>query len=585
MLRRIDSFLDFNFLVAPLVIIILVFAVYVFSVPNAFVLDDVSQVGGNANIISFNIPKLFLGSTFGVAGTTKAEGVYYKPLMTTSYAIIFKVFGGSSAPFHLFQIILHIINTILVFYIFKKFFTSKLSLFLALIFGIHPFNSESVLYISALQEPLFFVFGALGFLFATKKRLTKTDYMLTASFMFLALLSKEAGILFIIAAIFYRLTFMREKSTLIGVLESYVPVFILYFLLRFSAVGIMPTSTDNPYPIMRLTPFQRLLNVPAETFYYLRNFFFPYDFAVGQHWTISAITPLSFYLPLGACLLFLFIIAASLTYLYKEKSHLFLSLGFFAAWFIVGMVLHLNIIPLDATVADRWFYFPIVGLLGMIGVMITKFKFEKTVLFSVAAAVIILLLAGRTIYRDFEWRSGLILALHDIKFSQDSFPLENNLGFELINVGRYNEAEAHIKRSTELGPWWWLNWNNLGVVYRHKGYTQNPKYYKDAEQAFLRAVNNTNTFYLPYENLAELLFNYDSPQTSQKFIIDTSKRMPLSGRLWFYLSLTQLKLKDTKGALQAANQAKAALPYDPQISALYSAIVNNKTIEIQRPAY
>lgn len=589
MLKKIDHFLDTNPLFAPLVIIIAVFVVYMFSISNAFVLDDISQIAGNTNVISFNIPKLFLGSTFGVTGTSNAEGVYYKPLMTSAYAVIFKVFGGGSAPFHLFQILLHIIDTILVFYIFKRFFSSKLSLFLALIFGIHPFNSESVLYISALQEPLFFFFGGLGFLFATKKSLHRNDYFFSALFMFLSILSKETGILFLLAALFYRLVLIKDKSNFFGLLESYAPVAVIYALLRFSAVGILPTSSDAPYPIMRLTFFQRLLNIPAEFFYYIRNFFFPYDFAVAQHWTITHITLKDFYLPLFVGIFFLFIIVGIFQYLFRAKKTLLLGFTFFTAWFLVGMLAHMNLVPLDATAADRWFYFPVVGLLGMVGMALSSVKIRHNELFNnifmVIAITILIVFGVRTIIRSFDWRTGLTLDTRDINYSKNSFPLENNYGYELINAGRYDEAEVHLQKSVNLGPWWWLNWNNLGVVERHKGYTQNPKYYAQAEQDFLRAVNNTRTFYLPYENLAELLFNYDTPQKTQHFIVDVSKKKPLSGRLWFFLALTQLKLKDRPGALQAANQARAMLPDDPQVQALYNAIVNNKTIELQKPVY
>ena len=42
-------------------------------------------------------------------------------------------------------------------------------------------------------------------------------------------------------------------------------------------------------------------------------------------------------------------------------------------YFSQKLGLHMQLIPLDLTVADRWFYFTMVGVLGLIGVIIQEF--------------------------------------------------------------------------------------------------------------------------------------------------------------------------------------------------------------------
>lgn len=292
----------------------------------------------------------------------------------------------------------------------------------------------------------------------------------------------------------------------------------------------------------------------------------------------------------------------------KFSKQMILAYIFFLVWFGAGLALHLNILPLDFTVADRWFYFPMAGLLGLMGVLIqefsicfafsakSNFKFDKfffkklmkisnsklqirkTVLLFLGVGIIVAL-SVRTITRNYDWRSGLALASRDVQYSRDSFPLENNLGFELINANRWEEAEIHVRKSTELGPWWWLNWNNLGVIYRHKGE------YDKAEEAFRKATANTDTFYMPYENLAELLLNYKSPQAAIDFIVETSKKLDLSGRLWFLLALGLSQMDESKAALQVAEQARALMPNDLQAKALYEGLVAGKKIQLEKPKY
>lgn len=584
MFGKIEEYFQKNFWAAPLFIAIITICTFIPSLPNEFVLDDPSQVANNVLVTSGNIPRIFLGSSFGVTGSTKGEGVYYKPLMTSSYSVLYQVFGKNPYSFHLYQILLHTINSILVFLLFKKFFKQTLSFIVAVIFSIHPFNSESVLYVSALQEPLFFVFGMTGFLLSTKVYLSKKNVTLISSLFLLAILSKETGVLFITMAILYRLIIEKDRKELFKLLAGIIPMIVGYSFLRSYAVGFVPTSHDKPYPIMRLSLLERILNIPAMFYYYIRNFFVPYDFAVAQHWVVKKLTFQTFYLPLTASLLFFSAIGLVFKYL-RDKKNTQLSLFiFFFLWFFIGMAAHMNIFPLDVTTADRWFYFPIVGLLGMMSIALRFFRTERKNAFIWACIVVSLIFFTRSVMRATEWRDGITLDLHDIQFSKDSFPLENNLAYELINKERYAEAEIHARKSTELGSWWWLNWNNLGVIYRHKGSKEDPKYFTQAEEYFLKAANNT-TFYLPYENLAELLVNYDSPSKAQEFIIKVSRKMPLSGMLWFDLALAQLQLNDTKGALQAAEQAKLILPNDERINALYNGIKNNQKILMVKPTY
>jgi len=185
-----------------------------------------------------------------------------------------------------------------------------------------------------------------------------------------------------------------------------------------------------------------------------------------------------------------------------------------------------------------------------------------------------------------DWKNGLTLAQHDVKINQNSFALENNLGFELVGAGRYEEALIHEQKSTELAPWWWLNWNNLGMIYRHLGDQNNdPALIIKSEQSFLKAIENTSSFYLPYENLAETYLNFEKPEITEKFIVDASKKIHLSGSLWFYLSLAEYKLGNKKGAIEAAAQALTLNPNNERMKQLHQGLIDNTPIQLQKPKY
>src|SRR5207249_2274788 len=103
----------------------------------------------------------FTGSTFFNGNSQIAIGNYYRPLLTTYFAGIYSLSGANYFLFHFFQLLLHIVNTIMVFFFLKHFLKGAITLFLSLLFLVHPINSEVVFYISDAQEVLFFFFGML----------------------------------------------------------------------------------------------------------------------------------------------------------------------------------------------------------------------------------------------------------------------------------------------------------------------------------------------------------------------------------------------------------------------------------------
>lgn len=561
------------------------FVVFANSLFNAFVLDDPSQITANPFVQSLkNIPQFFLGSTFGGASTL--VGAYYKPLMTTCFAVLYSIFGSNPFPFHIFQLLLHILNSILVFRLFSKFFSKTASLAASLIFLIHPINSEEVIYISDLQDTLFVFFGLLSLLVVSKTKLTIREYSLFSLLLLGSLLSKESGLLFVPAALAYRsLVFDKRLAAggLVNLILACTGIVSLWVGLRHFAVS-WSLESDHIFPIGRLPLLGRLINLPEIVFYYLKTFFFPRDLAVGQQWIVTSTDLVHFYLPMGTDLLFFCLLLVVGKLIFNDKKYFPVYL-FFASLFITGLTLHLQIIPLDATVADRWFYFPSIGLLGIIALLIQKYNLLKSTAVLIVFLLLILVLSARAIFRNSNWKDGLTLARHDTQVNPDSFVMENNFGYELIQAKTWDEAEEHLKKSIDLAPYWWLNYNNLGVVYRHKGATGNQEFIAKAEENFRKASENTDTFYSPYENVAELLFNFQSAQAAKNFIVSTSKKLTLSENLYFLLSISEYQLGNKKEALAAASQAYLLNPKNERNLLLYQALQNNQTIQLQRPEY
>ncbi len=515
----------------PKAVLILVLAGIILYFPtlfNGFVWDDEELILNNTQVHSLaNWPAFLSGSTFNSGGGGNLAGLYYKPLMTMAFSLLYTLFGPSAWAFHAFQIGIHIANAVLLFYLLRRLFSpyrvpGVLPEILAMLFLIHPINTEATVYIADYQDVLFFFFGILAFLSVLKTgdRQLKTapakPVLVWSGLILLSLLSKETGVVFTAVIFVYIFLFSREK------LRYFVPAGILaagvYAVLRFGVAHIF-FNKHGLTPITTMPLSDRLINIPAIIWFYLKTFFWPQNLAINQQWVVRSIDPITVLADLGI----LGGLGGLGVLVYKKKREIFPLWVFFLIWFLLALTFHLQIFPLDLTVSDRWFYLPAVGLLGMLVLAGGLKKWGRREIFGFW--IIVLILSGRTWMREFDWRDGLTLYRHDINLSPNAFDLENNYGVELFRHGDLADAKVHFIRSTELSPQWWTNWNNLGVIYEREG---NPA---EAAEDYRKAIDNGN-YYLAYENYAAILLKTGKNAQAREFLEkEALPRLPFNVRL------------------------------------------------------
>lgn len=438
--------------------------IYANSLLNPFIGDDIILITKNPIVQSLsNIPFIFTRGAFPDDGSGHGNN-YYRPIVSTFFALLNAISFSHPFIFHLTQILIHATNVMLIFLIFKHFFPKHLSFILAAIFLVHPINTESVIYIASIQEPLFVLFGLIAThkLLATPAKQSPT-YWITPLLCF-SLLSKEIGLLFaILLPILGYLLHPRYLSNLL--IQSSLAITI-YFILRFGIAQIY--FPQNPIaPIMTLDLTQRLLHIPAIITFYLKTYAYPQHLLVSQTWTISQPTSTNFYIPLLIILMLCFILCRNIFHACKAKSPQLIPLQFFSLWFLLGIGVHLQLIPLDQTVADRWFYFPFIGLLGITGSLLTSAQTYKPnikgYIFSLPL-IIIIALSIRVIHRNDDWHTHLKLYQHDIQHNPNSHQLETGLGTEYLKTQSHDLAEKHYLRANQLFPSY-ITHTNLGILY------------------------------------------------------------------------------------------------------------------------
>lgn len=298
-----------------------------------------------------------------------AQGVscYFRPLSWLTYMLGYTM-GGLPVPpdpawragrflifYHILSLVFHLANVLLVYLIAVFIFGSAVSGALsALIFAVHPVNSEVVCWGSAVGDPAFTFFSFLSLILFARFYLSESKaqaavyYLASLSSFMLALISKEAALclpfLIILAAIFIHRTreIPIDKKKLLS-WSGYFIIVALYFLLRRA---LLPQAI-SPW-------WEMIVKSPDKIFklsYYLKDLVFPSDLAFLKNSLYRYhLMPLAIIAALICGGLFVYFIIRR-----ARKSPL---LAFSLLWVMIGLALPtLGIFA----VARRHLYFPLLG--------------------------------------------------------------------------------------------------------------------------------------------------------------------------------------------------------------------------------
>lgn len=444
------------------------FVIYFPILFNGFVWDDIFYIVNNTQIHQFNSSVLFdnfFNSHF-----------MYRQLSPVYFSLLYTFFGDNSLPYHLLQLLLHITCTMLLFFLFIKYFTPIISFILCLFFLIHPINAETVVWISSTQTIQYTIFGLLALLIIHKKNTTSKHLLLVSLLLFFSLITYEIGVFYSFLVCLY-VWIQKRKQFLTMILLLSITAG-LYIFLRY--IGNSLDLHPNNHIILEMTNTQRLFTMPSVVLYYFKTLIFPIDLMIWQSWYTASFT---FQQVLFPAFLLQLIIVLFIWYgfhIKKDKN----TFTFFSFWFLIGFLPLLHIYPLDMTVADRWFYFPFIGLLGIGGYIIDenkRFLTQHKRILIILLTIILVLLSARTFVRTFDWKDNLTLFSRDIIKQPDNNSLNYNLAGQYILLKQYKEALPYLKHIEDDQLHFQTTIVELGEIYEYLGdYPQAISYYEKA---------------------------------------------------------------------------------------------------------
>src|SRR6187455_2474036 len=215
----------------------------------------------------------------------------YHPITIATLAANYSMTGLDASSYLILNLLLHLINTGLVFYFIWLISGRKIlvAAFSAVVFGIHPMHVESVAWVSERKDLLYTLFFLLSLIqywyFLTKKKNKNLIYCFL--FFALSILSKPAAIILpfvllsldywygrkfnqrvwlekipflIVSVVFAVLTFNIQSKTAIASLDFY-PLWTRFFFATYSAMMYI-VRFFVPYPLSAFHSFPLTTRMP-----------------------------------------------------------------------------------------------------------------------------------------------------------------------------------------------------------------------------------------------------------------------------------------------------------------------------------
>ena len=489
------SFLVLFFIIAG-------FSLYSKTLNSPFVFDDIDNITENRTIrLTELTPKNILNSATGLSSN--------RPVSMLTFALNYYFGRYDPEGYHFVNIVIHVLNAILLFFFLTLTFKISrqqnisdsgsnlstgqwISFFVALIWLVHPIQTQSVTYVVQRMNSIgatFFILALLCYVMGRMNQLrvkqesgsqdtrkqekthsSRTYLWFAASIVsgLLALGSKESTATLPFFVFLYEWYFFQDLSPkwFKSSLKYIIAVAIIFGAVAFLYLGTDPLeklSTLRDFSKGEFTLAERALTQTRVVVYYLSLIFFPhpsrlnldYDFPLSH----SLFNPIT---TLFSLILIIGLIALAIYLAKRERL-----ISFCILWFFGNLLIESSIIPL-AIIFEHRNYLPSM-MVCLVPILLAE-RFVKMDQLKIGlACVVIVVFSIWTYQRNQVWKNEFSLWSDVIKKSPNKARPYYNMGLAFADQSMTDEAIENFSTAIQLDPEYAYAHNNLAVALANQG--------------------------------------------------------------------------------------------------------------------
>jgi tetratricopeptide (TPR) repeat protein len=572
-----------------LLIPVLAFLVYLNTFGADFTYDDIGIIKENAQIRALsNVPDLFTTSYWGELDQSLNRSLY-RPITVTTYALQYSVSGLNPRWYHIVNVLLHVLASVLLFFVVRELFRDRtIALVSGLLFAVHAVHTEAVAGIVGRAEILAFI-GIMLCIWMYFRAMTaggaRAAGLLVISVLayFMGMMSKEGGITAPIIILMTEIVVprwryvLRARHRAISAFAGYGFAAAIFLILRSQALSDRVVHLG----FTGVTSIERIwtgLRVAMEDMGLL---FAPVGLT-ADYWKVPISRSPSELAVLAAILMvvsILFVIA------WSQRKSPAIAWGL-CLWGITLFPVSNIAFAIGTMKAERLLYSPSAGLLAAVAGVAAWLVARGGLVRRLVIVVVIAAVAALSVLtwkRNFVWENNYVLAKDTLEKAPDSpsftmvmgnwfrdqgnnaearkyylrllevIPFHRsallNLGNIALDEGDLEEAISYYKRVLNLHPDYTKALNNLGQAYDKLGR------YEEAADMYVRFMELKPDNPYPYVNLQVVYLHQGNLDAALEVTQEALRRFPSVADIHYNASAIYQALGREEDARDALEQA------------------------------